>query len=264
MFKKGTKKRAFVSGILVGSLGMLAIVAGAYMLHNNSDNNNTDNIQTKELALDSQVVVDLSKIFYREADLDIYSLKWHFASEKTNVVDMSMNLKFRMLIEKLGYPTSITEEDFKKEYKNVFGSLDGYVIVDDNTYVNSSESCQAYDYNDGSYVIDEYEDAGCGGTSNIVVLSKLVDAKKIIEDGQERIEIFEAVASGRSLENGGMAYYKYSKNFNSDDAVIDTYSESHKEKNPLDGDYSKYSMYKYTFVKNSEGIYAFTSVERTQ
>lgn len=218
----------------------------------------------KDLSLNSTVVQELSSLFYNKynnadtlSDLDGYD-NYFYLDSKFDVSSLTNEFKLWMVLKKNDFPTSIEEYDLKEKFYSIFGDKVVYTHLEK---INSKGGMVFYSYKDGTYYKDYLNDgigndAICGGSR-----SKLLTAQEIIENNITRIEITEAVAFEKcpfadSIEDDSIS--EFYKDYNNSEFV-----EQYKNKNnPLDEHPEKYAQYKYTFVKDSNDIYAFTSVER--
>ena len=252
------KKSKLGLGIIIGVLVSLVIGLTGFIVYdkvssddnnkveneNTSNDNNTGSESVTELSLSSTLVNSLSNIFhgkylnYGASKYDNYFYK----QNKIIITNVPDNLKMVMTFKVLGYPDSIASSDFEKEYQQIFGS-------NAKPSVSRIEECDAdYELVNGYYQHPEIY-GGCGGTTSELTYSKLIKAIQIKDSTTDKIVISEAVA----FVNPGGSY----KDVNYTQLV-----DANGDENPLDKDYTKYAQYDYTFVKDANGIYVFTSVEK--
>lgn len=244
--------------------------SNSQMTENNSNGSNDQNNNsstgtatvTKDLSLDNELVVKLSKVFSGKfLTYDGVYDNYFYRNNKTLLSSVEnafkLEIAFRML--NVNDFASFSSDTLKTSYESIFG-LGTYVPGD-------LSECPGYKYNASTnqYVAST---TGCGGTHCGDSYSKLVKAKSIKDGTSEKIIITEAVAfsecplsvviNGVSGQNGNTT--KFYKDINKTE-FVEIYDYT---KNPLDVDTSKYAHYDYTFVKDSNGTYVFTSVERVK
>lgn len=237
-----------LSGFIIGNGNLFNKESNKEQVENNDKRE-----KVTELELSSTLVTTLSKSFYGNflntgaSDYDNYFYK----NNKTDIASLSDELKAIITFRSLGNQKSIKLSDFELAYKQIFG---GNVIVPS---INKTNDCLTlYELVDGFYEIPV---GGCGGTTGSVTYSKLIKAEQIQTSTSDKIIISEAVAFMTYKDNSEALYKDYQFTEFVEDYTYDM------NKNPLDYvDYSKYALYDYTFVKDSTGIYVFTSVERVK
>ncbi len=246
------KKSKLGLGILIGVLVALVIgLAGfiAYDMVLSDDNhkveeNDTSKEETVELNLSSSIVTSLSKVFhgkYLHSEVSIYE-NYFYKQSKTVVSNVPDELKMIMTFKYLNKPEKVSVTEYEKAYRQIFGSSSTPVKL------NKTDDCDAdYELVNGYYQHPEF--GGCGGMGNEITYSKLIKAIQIKDTTTDKIVISEAVA----FVNPSGSY----KDVNYTQLI-----DANGEKNPLDKDYTKYAQYDYTFVKDANGIYVFTSVEK--
>lgn len=218
------------------------------------NNNEKDDITVTDLSLDSTIVRELSSVFYGKylSDVSDGYEDYFYKNDRTDVASLSYEFKIWMALKKLNLPGPITEEQLKQEFFSIFGKKINYLHLDE------IGTCPLYKYDDNG----TYDSASeCGGTVCGGSISKLIKAQEIVEKGVKRIEIIEAVAFDSCKYSDPLGNIsKFYKDYKYTEFV----EEYDVRKNPLDDHPDKYAQYKYTFVKDSDDIYVFTSVERVK
>lgn len=228
----------------------------------NSSNESDDEIVT-ELDLSSTLVSSLSQVFYGKfltSGASIYD-NYFYRKEKTIIANLPDKLKMVMTFYTLNNPSSVSDSKVEETYKQIFGSK----AVVPNTV---SLDCDfPYEHVNGFYQVPNHG-LGCGGASASFTFTKLIGAKKIQNNNEEKIVISEAVAfmtddgttTGQNKLYNDVNFTEFVEVYKYD--FINTVDQG--PKNPLDDDYTKYAQYDYTFVKDEADIYVFTSVERVK
>ena len=252
------KKSKLGLGILIGVLVSLIIGLAGFIVYdkvlsednnkveneNASNNNNTGSENVTELSLSNTLVNSLSNIFYGKylhSEATIYD-NYFYKQSKTVVSNVPDELKMIMTFKYLNNPEKVSVAEYEKAYRQIFGSSSTPVKL------NKTDDCDTnYELVNGYYQHPEL--SSCGGMGNGITYSKLIKAIQIKDTTTDKIVISEAVA----FVNPSGSY----KDVNYTQLI-----DANVDKNPLDKDYTKYAQYDYTFVKDANGIYVFTSVEK--
>jgi len=244
--------------------------------HESGNKDNIDEEIVKDLSLDSTIVQTLSdKVIgvYTNNLLSKYE-DYFYKNDKVILVDEDITFKLSLAAETIsdyfkrdnfGYNCDsgvcgvsyIDEDSLKQAYYSLFGNNTTYTRESFNLSGCTSSSNYTW-----SSVNNRYETKipdGCGGTVCGGTISKLAYAKQITSSTVDKIEIYEYFYKEVCGDNINYYYSDYNKN----NLIGSTTNLS----NPEDV-FTKYTdklgQYKYTFVKDSDGIYVFTSVEKVK
>ena len=245
----------------------------------NKDNNTKDNIVEENLSINDSTVKNLSsKVIgiYTNNMLSHYS-DYFYKKNKITLADEDISFKLSLAAESVRSSFSVSndahncnngvcgisyidEATIKDAYYNLFGST-GYSRA--TFYVADCVESDGYKWSSKN---NRYEDNvvdGCGGTSFGGAISKLGYAKKISSSNETTIELYEYFAYQYSgNEDGEVNYYS---DYNKTQLITSISIEKNYSKDEFFSKFSnKSGLYKYTFKKDKDGIYVFTSVEKVK
>jgi len=251
--KSVESKRKNKNTIWIVLLFMIALVSyGAISMNNYAieakENKRIKNEKETELNLSSSIVYNLSSVFYQKYLTGATYEDYFYKQDKTEIKNIPNEMKILMAFDKVSKSSTVSENEYKEAYRQIFGSKANPPIVD------SVSNCKFnYEYKNGYY--QEREVNGCGGAHCGGSFSKLIGAKNVKTEDVDKIIITEAVAFSDCPEGEVTKFYK-------DYAREEFVEYSQFNTSPLDASYDKYAKYEYTFIKDSKDIYVFTSVER--
>lgn len=217
-------------------------------VENNDENIGENKEIITELNLSSTLVTSLSSAFHGKfltTEISTYD-NYFYKQNKTVIANIPDALKKLMTFYSLNIPSSVSDSEFEKAYKQIFGSSATVPNVEIENVCEPS-----YEHVNGIYKLQE---SSCGAALGEFSYSKLIKAQQIQNSDVDKIVISEAVVF---MSNDEKLYKDLSHT-----EFVQDYSFV-AGKNPLNSlDTSKFAQYDYTFVKNEAGIYVFTSVER--
>lgn len=230
------------------------------------------NAETIDLDINSTIVKTLSErvigVFTNNYASDY--IDYFYQKDKIVLENESMSFKLSLVGE--GIPKSfhsipgncidgtctqisyIDEDTIKKAYYEIFGVNSNYTRSE----FNIGGCADTYHWSDSNNRYEAIVKDGCGGTVCGGSTSKLAYAKQIVTSEMDKIELYE---------------YYYKSVCSSSDNNIYYYSDYNQTKlitkspnliNPFNNFIDQLGMYKYTFIKNKNDIYVFTSVERVK
>ena len=200
----------------------------------------------------NNLISDYNDYFYKQDYLDIKNRSLEFK------IFLSTYQIFADALNSNSSNVTLTESEVKNAYESLFGENGGYKPT------SFTSICGVkFEYKNGIYDSHVSGSSGdgpqCGDTSAGFSQSSLAFAKNIITSTEEKIELYE--------------YYYYEDYSQGDDPIY--YSDYNKKNIFFTGDSitkgevinkykDKLGQYKYTFIKDSDGVYVFTSVERVK
>lgn len=280
-------------GIFIGLLVAIILMLSGFIVYDkvlskdnindsnneNGDNGNKDSIIYKDLLISDSVVKDLSsKVIgiYTNNMLSRYS-DYFYKRNKITLADEDISFKLSLAAESVRSSFSVSNDGYncdsgvcgisyideatiKNAYYNLFGST-GYSRA--TFYVADCVGSDGYTWSSQNNRYEANVVDGCGGVSFGGAISKLGYAKKISSDSETTIELYEYFAyQYPGDEDEEVNYYS---DYNKTQLITSISIEKDYSKDEFFSNFSnKSGLYKYTFKKDKDGIYVFTSVEKVK
>lgn len=287
------KKINILTALVVVLIALVIILGGSFAYMYFGDNTGNDvpmwgNGQNsgesiKDLSLDDPVVKELSdKVIGAYANNYASSYEDYFYKrDKIVLANEDISFKLSLTAESLfdsfktydeGYDCDtgvcgisyIDEATLKNAYYKLFGNDSEYSRA---TFTVGGCSGE-YKWSNENNRYESLIEGGCGGATCGGVDGELAFAKQITSTNENKIEIYERLYYLDCATDGEYYYYDYNKTklIGAMDSILPSNINSYDdEREYIFNNYAdKLDMYKYTFVKDSNDNYAFTSVEKVK
>lgn len=266
----------FIIILILLIMGLSGYIVYDKFLSNNSEpiENNNNNDENNDINKDDGINLDLSSDLVKDLSSKVIGSAhsyYFYKRDKIIIEDEPMSFKLSLASElvepkSLGWDCQndkegiiyIDEGSLKNAYYEIFGSNIKYEKV--SSFYKSI--CETVEFN-WSSTNNRYEAkgvCGCGGGPIDGFVTQLAYAKKVKDNKETKIELYEYFAL--SIWEDEESKYKYYSDYNKTNFIgLDV----HNSKIDFFNKYSEQlGLYKYTFVQDNNGTYVFTSVERVK